>query len=339
MAVRKPIVQVFGPLGTDIITGLGNRFLGITITDAEGYDSDQAVIRIRARPPYHTAPAKGTKYTIFAGYDLASMHLLGIYQSETYRRSGNPDEGHIAEITCRAADFLDKMKAVDTKHYDKDNGHGTVGQIFDSLSKEAGTQLSIAPSLRSIEMPYRLRHHQSALDFASEIADEIGAIVKPQAGRLVVRERGKGTAAGGAALPPIIIPFSGEYGYEVELEPRSDHKEVEGSFFDAAKGTVDREKVESSGQKSRMQIPHPFATKELAKLAAKAMGQQLQRFTGSASFQMAGNPTAQAGAQAIPVGYGPDVDGNQWEAETVTHDIEPETGWMTTVDCQTKAEN
>jgi phage protein D len=56
MTLRTPIIRIIGPSGFNIIDKLGPAFLGATITDQEGYESDQLVIRVAARPPFSDPP-------------------------------------------------------------------------------------------------------------------------------------------------------------------------------------------------------------------------------------------------------------------------------------------
>ena len=79
----------------------------------------------------------------------------------------------------------------------------------------------VAPALENIEIPYRLRWRQSPLDFATDLADEIGGILKPKAGKLVVMERGAGQSASGRTLPPILMRHDPSFEYEVEIEDGS----------------------------------------------------------------------------------------------------------------------
>jgi hypothetical protein len=63
MVLRTPIIRIIGPSGFNIIPKLGPAFLGATITDQEGYESDQLVIRAAARTRYLEPPFKGARAT------------------------------------------------------------------------------------------------------------------------------------------------------------------------------------------------------------------------------------------------------------------------------------
>lgn len=338
MTVRIPFLEIFAPSGRNIVPGLGGGFLGVTITDNEGFESDECVIRVIDKAPFNIIPPKGTKYRVVAGWQGGGGGTVGgLYSFETYHKSGSPDDGKTIELVCRAADFIDKMKEAGSEHYDEENGHGTVGKIFETLAKKAGISAAIDPELANIKMPYRLRWNQSTIDFAHELATDLGAVVKPQMGKLVVRPRGKGTSASGQTLAPLIINADDKYDYSFDVDPRPQHKEVGSPWFDPAKGKLQTAVEAAKGQFARAALMHPFASEDEAKLAGKAAGKAMNQATGSGSVEMAGDAAAMAGAPALLNGYGGDIDGLSWEVASATHDIAAEAdGWITSVELQTR---
>jgi hypothetical protein len=129
---------------------------------------------------------------------------------------------------------------------------------------------SSRPSCADIKIPYRLRWNQSAIDFATDFADEIGAITKPQAGRLVIRKRGAGASASGLTLPAITVHHDPSYAYEFTIEPRPDFKETETPWFDPALGITRLEKAARKAA-SLTTFMHPFASEIEAKIGGKAV--------------------------------------------------------------------
>lgn len=336
MTLRTPIMTIFGPSGTNIIPGLGPAFLGVNITDNEGSESDQCTIIMADVSPWNNPPAKGAKYRVDVRFQ-GGPSIGGIYAFENFRKSADPESGKTVEFVCRAADFIDKMKHAGSEHFDEENGFGTAGKIFEHLAKKAGVSARIDPEIAKIKIPYRLRHRQSYGDFASDLADEIGAVWKPQNGLLTVRSRGKGLAVSGNAIPQCIINADDCNGYDFDIDPRSQHKEVVGSWMDVQKGFIDEAIETTKADKSRFMMLHLAASKEEAKLVAKSAGQILNQSSGTGSIEMAGNPYAQPGAEGVLNGFGSGVDTMDWEVKSASHDVSPEEGgWLTSVEVQTK---
>lgn len=330
--MRRPIIEVWGPSGRNLAEEWGSALLGVTVTDKAGYESDEAVIRIRATPPEWTFPPKGTKYTVRLGWEESAAAVTGIYSVQRVSPRGAPDQGTMLEITCRAADFMDKMKEVDSGHYDDK----TVGDIVRHIAGKMGVEAVIAPELANIKIPYRMRFQQSNGDFLTHLADQVGGIIKPQAGKLLVLKRGAGKSAGGSTLPTITVTYDPLFDFEADLEPRPQFKDIEGGWIDAKTGLRKASKRPGGFKASRLGLVHPFASEAEAELGADAAAQEHGRKSATAKFSMPGEPKAVAEAPVKASGYGADIDAVAWIAAGVTHEASPDQGWVTTIDCDTK---
>ncbi|WP_020185966.1 hypothetical protein [Methylopila sp. 73B] len=334
--LRKPVIRVTGPTGVDLVGRWGQALLGVTITDHAGHESDECVIRLRRAPPWDAPPPTGARYTVEVGWAGAGLAMTGVYTTQRHRISGSPEEGEEIEVVCRAADFLDKGKAVDSEHFDEENGHGTAGKIFETLAARMGVEAVVDAEIAAVAVPYRLRWRQSAIDFASELADDVGAVAKPQAGKLVVTKRGGGSSASGKALPPVHVVYDESYAFDVNGEPRGSYAKTSSPWFDGEAGRDDVEEFDSASATSASGDIHPAPSKEEAKSRASAAGDAQARGGLTGSFEMAGNAAAVAGAPLIASGFGAGVDDVDWRIGTVTHDITPDVGWVTTVEVETK---
>jgi len=332
--ISKPFVIVAGPKTSNLVPLWGSKLLSVAIVDQAGYESDEAILTFSA-PPF-SPPPKGTKYTISAGMLPGAAAQFGTFTVSRTAFGGSPEDGETMEVHCRSADFIDNMKASGSKHYDKEGGFGTAGKIFQDLAAEAGVSALVSSAIENIEIPYRLRWNQSVLDFATELADEVGAIVKPQAGKLVVLERGKGQSGSGKDLPPILIVRRRGYAWDVDIEERPAHEKAETSWYDDKTGRLQRE-TESFGCAGGPISPlHLTPSKTEAKKTAGAVASALTRWTGTGSFEIRGDPFAVAGAPVTLAGFGSTIEGINWIASVVTHTIDPEGGgWTTMVEGET----
>lgn len=332
--IRTPVLKVYGASGNDLVPAWGRTLLGVSITDSAGYESDEAVLRFSG--PLDNPPPKGAPYVIHVGWDDQAP-MIGRYTVSRFGGAGDPDAGDEMFVVCRAADFVDRMKQSRSKHYDPEGGFGTAGSIFRALAAEAGVSAAIAPELDQVEIPYRLRWNQTALDFGSDLADDIGAVMKPQAGRLVVLGRGNAKSTSGSDLPVIEVRKEPGFSWDCDVEERRAVKTTEGGWFDAATGRLVQAHFET-GRSAGLALPmHPFASKSEAERGARALAQELGRYTGTASFEAPGDPSAVAGAPVKASGYGSVIDGIEWEAAVVNHDVDPDgNGWTMMVECQTR---
>jgi len=341
---RRPFLRVSGPLvgagdfGGELVERLGTALIGVRLTDQAGYGVDECTIRVRRRTPFRAVPPRGTRYVVQAGWSAEGMAIGGVYTFQRLRILGDPETGQELQLVCRAGDFVDKLKAVDSEHFDAANGHKTYGDVFRTLAKRAGVPARVAQSLAGLPLPngYDLRWQQSAIDYATQLGDQIGGLVKPQGGALVVLERGAGKSASGQALPTIVIPYEEDRRFEVDLEPRHEYAQVGSGWFDGTAGRLQEERHQTRRQFSRLALPHPFGSQPAAKRGAEAAAKESGSYSGTGYFEMRGDPAAVAEAKVQPRGFGPGVDDVPWIADLVVQDIEPDSGWFTSVETLTE---
>lgn len=337
MTYRTPYLHVAGPDGEDMMKSWGSRLIGVKLTDRLDGDGDEAIFMFTRKPPYMPVPGQGTPYTVRVGWTERTAAVTGQYTLQKVRIFGHPKQGQQLHLICRAADFIDHLKRVDSEHFDEKTGHKTLSDVFNTLFKSSGAKVLIHPDIAKIPLPggYKLRWNQSVIDFAAEMAEANGATVKPMDGKILVLKNGSGESVSGQEYPTILMPFDQNYEFDFEIDPRFDYAKVSASYLDTDKGTLEREDKTSKEDGPRAALPHPFADAAEAKRAAEAKAYELKGYDGTGLFTKAGDPTAVAGAPVTCSGFGTPIDTTKWEAAVVTHDIVPTVGWTTTV--ETKA--
>ncbi|QRE74372.1 phage late control D family protein [Methylobacterium aquaticum] len=338
MTYRIPYLKVVGSGGEDMLTTWGSKLIGVKITDRRDGVSDEAIFMFTRKRPYMAIPGEGAPYTVHVGWSARAAAITGFYTFQRAHIFGEPRKGQQLHLICRGADFIDQMKRVDSQHFDKENGNSTLGEVFANLFKGNG-QVQVHPDIAKRAVPggYLLRWNQSVIDFATQLAEENGGVVKPLDGRILILKRGSGESASGQALPTIQMPFDENYSFDFELEPRFEYQKVSASYLDTDKGTLEREEKSGGSGKAGDALPHPAQSKDAAKALAEAAAQEWGQFTGQGLFTKAGDPGAVAGAPVQCTGFGTPIDETKWEATVVTHDIVPNVGWTTSVETETMA--
>ena len=331
MTIRKPIVVVQGPKTANLLAVWGDTLTSIKIHDATAHDSDTCTLTFAVSSPFPPLPPKGTRYVVSVGWAADALAMTGLYTVQRSSIAGDPESGHTITVECRAADLSDKAKTVDSGHWDDK----TLGEIVDDVAGKMGLSARVAPSLRSIRIPYRARIDQEAADFLSDLADDFGGAFKIAGEHVVMTERGSGQSASGAELPTIEMHYDTAYGFSFDFEPRGDDAEAVGSWWDEETGTWRDESDEGTG-KGRLARPHPWPSKDEAKRGAKAKRRARKRQSATGSIEGPGDPAAVAGCPIRAIGFGPDADGTPWIAASVEHDIQPAHGWLMTIDLETK---
>ncbi len=331
MTVRRPIVRVKGPKTADLVAVWGDTLLSVKLHDATAHDGDTCTLVFAVRPPFPALPPKGTRYVVSVGWATVAMAKVGVYTVQRSVLGADPEGGHTLSVECRAADLSDKAKTVDSGHWDDK----TLGEIVDDVAGKMGLMAKVDPALRAIKIPYRARLDQEAADFLSDLADDFGGAFKIAGDHVVMTRRGAGTSASGATLPTIAVDYASCYGFSFEFEPRGEEAESAGAWWDEEQGHW-REETDKGKGKGRLARPHPWPSKGEAKKGAKAKRRERQRQSATGHVEVVGDASAVAGCPVAVAGFGPDADGTAWVAEAIDHDIDPNGGWIMTINLETK---
>ena len=333
---RRPFVSITGPSGSNLVSSLGSRLQSISIVDQAGGESDTLTMVVSVSHPFPAGPTIGTRYQVSIGWTETGARHAGVYTVQSVALSGDPEGGYALTVTCRAADFLDKMKKVESESFDNQ----TVGQIFEKVAQGAGISAVIDPALAQIKIPYRLRWKQAGIDFLHDLASEIGGTMKPAADKLLMMQRGAKRSASGRPFPSVIIPFEECISLDLSVEARGEYQEVAGDWFDPVEGILKVAAGIGRGDASRFLPLHLLPSKDEAKRTAEAQGREQARRTVSGSLTTPGKPEATAEAPVGLQGFGREFDSLDLICACVTHDVtfSDSGGWLTTTDVESAAD-
>ncbi len=323
---RRPLLEVRNGRGFNVMPALAGLWLDVSVTDKAGKESDTARIRCVGPPSRVALPKRGDEYTVLMGWEDTGLVLQGRFSFQKASLIGDPDQGEVMDLSFRAADFVDKLKASGRKHYDAT----TYGELMKKIAGQAGLGSEVDPDLAKIKIDYRLRWDQSLIDFATEVSEEVGATVKPAGGKLVAMKRGGGRNGAGSAFDTILIRRRRSFGYEIEVEPRPEVGSVAAAWYDEKTGKRKLTKTSANRQGPVRILPHPYRNEADAKAAAEAEVYASDNRSGSGHFESPGLPFARAEAPVISSGFGAMIDG-RWKAESVDKTVTAEGGFLTTV--------
>lgn len=335
IAVRRtPYLQVTGPNGEDMLKTWGSRLIGVKLIDRDSDVSDEGIFMFTRKPPYVAVPGENAPFTVKVGWSPTNVVITGVYLFQRTHIFGAPKRGQQIHFICRAADLAEYLKRVDSQHFDGENGHKTLGDVFQSLFRGSGKQVMVHPDIAKQALPggYMMRWNQSAIDFAADLADSFTGSIKVMNDKVLIQKRGSGESVSGDKLPTVTLKFDENFEFDVELEPRFEFQKVSASYLDTDKGTLEREDKTSGQGQNGDALPHPFPSKDAAAAAAASVAQAWQANAGQGLFTSHGLPEAVSGAPVKCQGYGSPIDETEWLADTVTHDINPGVGWVTTVE-------
>ena len=337
MAYRTPFLSVIGPDGTDQIKVWGSRLIGVRIVTRHVDESDECTFMFTNKPPYATAPAENTPYTVSIGWSATAASLGGTYYLKRIHLLGQPRSGEQIHYICRPIE-RSGIHEVASQHFSQDNGNKTLGDVFKNLFSAAGMAVEVATSVAGLPIPggHAIQWQQSHIDFATDLANDVGAVVKPMDGKIIVVDRNAGQSVSGKTLAGFTIPKLDGYQYDVELEPRFSYQSASVLYFDYDAGRPGQATSPSDGSSNAKNgLPHPAPDQATATTTAKAVADEFKRFAGTGLFVMPGEPNAVSGAHPTCSGFPDPIDRTKWIAAEVTHEIDPGRGWITTVETET----
>lgn len=326
--MKKPIVQVIGTSGSDLVPGWGTALTRITITDNEGGDADEIEMEFAVARPLPPPPPEGTKYRVFFGWEAGALRDAGLFSSQKPRIGFSPGNGWVLTVSARSADFIDADKEADSEHFDD----MTAGAIFQKLAKAAGKRAKVHPSIANAQIPYRLRWQQSRAGFAQDLADELGGALKMANGQWLIRAKGSGETASGSSMPPIVISSQEVENCDIEADGKSKFKDVESSWFDPDLGLQKLAKAAGIGSAATAYSLHQAASEGQAEAKAKAEAMELARMSVTGSVTVEGRIDAMAGAPVILTDFDA-WGGFDLTAPSIVHEFtfDDSGGWVMTV--------
>jgi len=165
---------------------------------------------------------------------------------------------------------------------------------------------------------YEARFDQSALDFATRLADRHGAIFKPGGGKFLFVPRGSQKTLAGGAMSNVIIRKSETEEWSIEGKPRPKYGRVVAKWHDPATGKTQFENELTGGDGPIRALKNAYKTKEEAQEAAKSEATNQNRGRASGSFTQYGRTDVSAEANVIAIDFGQGVDG-LWRGDNIQH--------------------
>lgn len=305
----------------------------MTITDGAGLKADTLQIDIDDVDGSIMPPRTGAILNPIGGY-AGRLRDFGLFSVDSVVYTGWPQKISI-DAKSVAAKSLAKQrepKAYPTKDFP------TYGDVFKDVAGRLGLTLQMSADLKALPNPYEAQAEEDSLEFLTRIGEKLNAAVSVKTMNLVVVVKGAGRSASGALLDRIIVARGRNLlSYSVTEKDEPKHSNVEATYYDRDKNTREVVTKPTGMDGPKFLIRAPFQDKDEAERAANAQAKELVRMQGDATFEIDGEPFAQAEAWAEVSGCRQRVDG-LWRVETVTHQFSANGPYTTSLTCGTPSE-
>lgn len=333
MLAGKPTPAGFTPLirvsvdGKEVAGAFYSRLIKATVHDEPGQKSDSCSIRLDDARNEIELPRKGAMLKIELGYRETGLVDMGSFKLQSITLEGDVESGEFMQLEGKAGDLKGKLKGEGSASYDDK----TFGEIVAAEAKQAGVTAKVDPELAKIKLKYKARVGQSSIDFLTRLGDEVGAVVKPANGQIIVSKRGSGKSVSGQELPPITISKADCASWKVNPNGRLVYGAVVTSYVDQKTGKRKTERRETGLKGPDFVVKNPLPDQDRAKKTGEAESQRLNGATGDGSFTLYGRTDVQAEATVTATGFRTGINGT-WRASAVEHSFETGRGFLTEIE-------
>jgi len=302
---------------TDITKIIQQRLISIHITDESGIKGDTLDIQLDDEPPIEW-PRHGAELEVFVGFKKITNDLnnniglvrQGLYIVDEIAHSGPPNT---FTLRGKASNLKQSLKQPKTRSWDG----MTLGDLVNTIAQEHGMSAKVGESLQDYAIAHVDQTDESDLHLLTRLARDVGVMVKPVAGFLVMVPRGEAKSATGQSLPMITITADRIQQHHVTQTETNQYDAVTTYWHDTQ--TAKRMAVKI-GEGRVFMSRHTYADETTAKNAAKAKLHQFKRSSLQLSLTLIGNPNLMAEGKINVTGLRSPINGS-WVIECVVHQI------------------
>lgn len=211
--------------GRNITALIADRFLGLTVTDSDGKNSDTMALSLDNRDDKLKFPATGAKLSIWIGDegDLVNKGLFTIDEITEGLEDG------IVEVSGKAADMKGTIKSQKTRTWEAPL---TLGQLVQHIAGEHGYTAKVHTNCGNVELGHLNQRSESDMNLLTRLCEAHGALMKVGNGNLLVAPREAAENADGVPLPMTVIDDPSESSGRVTIQERGSCGAVQACYFD-----------------------------------------------------------------------------------------------------------
>jgi len=337
--------------GKDVTTVLDNRLMGVTLTDNRGFEADQLDLELDDADGQIVLPRRGAVIQFALGWEGQPLFPKGSFTVDEIEHSGAPDR---LTIRARSADFRTTLNIRREKSWHQT----TVGEVIREIATRHNLQMAIGQDLSDRPVDHLDQTNESDASFLMKLARQYGAIASVKSGNLLFIRQGQGRTASGKSLPVVTITRKDGDGHRFTLADRGAYTGVIASWLHTRepkkkettkvkrrrrKTTKPKEPEAKQGDylvgtdENVLVLNRTYANRANAERAAKMQWERLQRGVASFSLQLAEGRADLYTEMPVKVsGFKQPIDDAEWTITTLTHMVNPDSGFTTSLDLEVK---
>ncbi|MGL4755176.1 MAG: phage late control D family protein [Aeromonadaceae bacterium] len=213
--------------GDDITALIADRFLGLTVSDSDGKNSDTMTLTLDNRDDKLKFPSTGAKLGVWIGSKGALVNK-GIFSIDEITEG---IEDGVVEVSGKAADMTGSIKSQKTRTWE---GPLTLGKLAEIIAAEHGYSHKVHTGCVNIELGHLNQRSESDMNLLTRLCETHGSLMKIGNNCLLIVPREAGENADGEPLPIVDIDDPSESSGRVTIQERGKYAAVQTCFFDEA---------------------------------------------------------------------------------------------------------
>lgn len=305
--------------GQPVAGAFFDRLVSMEITDADGAKSDTFRAELDDGPPtFLKLPRKGAVIIPTIGYkDVSgSERTFGPFIADDVSGRCLP---YSLSISGKAADLkAGAQKTRSERHWD----NKTIREIADDVAKAAGLEARVSDRIGAFVYPWIAQLNEGPLHFMERLARRHDGLFSIKGGKMIIADRGTGTAVSGASLGELVIrpEMINRNSFSFQDASRGSYAKVSAYYQDDDKAKRTEVEIDADASATgTYRIPEPFGSLEEADEAASAKAASLKSGDSQVSFSMVGDTSLRAGMTFRLDGVRNELDGRSYTITQVGH--------------------
>ena len=337
--------------GKDVSTVMDARLMSLTLTDNRGFEADQLDLELDDADGLVVLPRRGAVIHLALGWKGQPLFPKGGFTVDEIEHSGAPDR---LTIRARSADFRETLNTRREKSWHQT----TVGEVVKEIAARHNLKLALGTDLTEKVLDHLDQTNESDASFLMKLARQYGAIASVKDGNLLFIRQGQGRTASGKRLPVITLTRKAGDGHRFSLADRGAYTGVIASWLHTREPKkkettkVKRRRKKTAAPKAPEEkqgdylvgtdenvlvLSRTYANRGNAERAAKMQWERLQRGVASFSLQLAEGRADLYTEMPVKVsGFKLPIDDAEWIITTLTHTVNPDSGFTTSLDLEVK---
>ena len=337
--------------GKDVTTVMDARLISLTLTDNRGFEADQLDLELDDADGMIVLPRRGAVIHLALGWKGQPLFPKGAFTVDEIEHSGAPDR---LTVRARSADFRETLNTRREKSWHQT----TVGAVVKEIAARHNLKVALGTDLTEKALDHLDQTNESDASFLMKLARQYGAIASVKDGNLLFIRQGQGRTASGKRLPVITITRKAGDGHRFTLADRGAYTGVIASWLHTREPKkkettkVKRRRTKTAAPKAPEEkqgdylvgtdenvlvLSRTYANRGNAERAAKMQWERLQRGVASFSMQLAEGRADLYTEMPVKVrGFKQPIDDVEWTITTLTHTVNPDSGFTTSLDLEVK---